>query len=176
MALLRPVPLLALAFAAGACARSVPVTTNGQVAPRSQSVARFSGTLKAPTLSSPSTISKQSTGATATAYGSVMLTRIAEVSDRWRYEVTVTSPPSAGGQLAWALYSGTCGASTPPVVPTNELAPLDLNSAGTGMVRGEFGALLEPNGTYHVNVYFGARATDVNNVMLCTRLGFSGKP
>ena len=168
---------LAFALVAGACARSVPVTTNGEGAPVATSVARWSGQLKAPNLSSSSVLVSKptSSGATATSYGNVMLTRVGQQGDRWGYEITVTAPPSAGGQVAWALYTGSCGSPTPPVVPPNELPPLDLGAGGSGAVRGEFTALMQPKTTYHVNVYFGPRATDVNNVMLCTKLSFSGK-
>ena len=169
---------LVFALAVAACSKSVPVTTNGPSGDRvSTSVARWSGQLKAPNLSSSSALVTKPTsgGATATSYGNVMLTRVGPQGDRWSYEIAVTAPPAAGSQVAWALYSGSCGSPTPPVVATNELPPLDLGSGGSGAVRGEFTARMEPKNAYHLNVYFGPRATDVNNVMLCTKLTFSGK-
>ena len=165
---------LVAAAAVAACAKSVPVTTNEPVA-KGQAANRWSGALRPPAMATTAVLSRTAPSATAASYGNVMLTRLADRPDRWRYELTVTAPPMAGSQVAWALFTGSCGASSPPVVPTAELPVMDLGSGGAGAVRGELGATLEARTTYHVNVYTTPRATDVNNVLLCAKLSFSGQ-
>jgi hypothetical protein len=169
--------LLSAVFVAGAvvaCAKSVPVTTN-EPASRAQGAMRWTGALRPPAMASTAVLSRGSPSATAASYGNVMLTRVADQPDRWRYELTVTAPPLSGSQVAWALFTGSCGASSPPVVPTAELPVLDLGSGGGGAVRGEIGATLSARTTYHVNVYTTPRATDVSNVLLCAKLSVSGQ-
>ena len=139
-------------------------------------VARWSADLRQPSMSASPVMSSGagSGGAQASSYGTAMLTRV-EGAGRVRYEVNVTAPPAAGRQLAWALHTGSCTTPSPPVVPVNELPPLDLGSGGGGVARGEFTAELDPRTTYNVRVYTTNRATDVNGVLLCARLNYSGK-
>ena len=169
--------LLATVALATACARSVPVTTtSGDVQTARADVQRWSAPLKPPSMTSSAVISTgaDAGGATAAAYGSVTITQSLGTGST-RYDLNVTIPPAAGRQLAWALYTGSCTTASPPVVPVNELPPLDLGSGGSGTVRGNLPATLDPKTTYNLRVYGHSRASDVNDVVLCARLGFSGR-
>ena len=176
MASLRSPLMILAAVLATACAKSVPVTTNesGAQAAGSANTQRWSAPLRQPSMTSSPVLSTETTGATAAAYGSAMLTQTPGAGNA-RYEVTVTVPASANRQVAWALFTGSCGTASPPVVPVNELPPIDLNASGSGAARGTLSTELDPRATYNLRVYGAARATDVNNVVLCARLGFSGK-
>ena len=173
---LRLLRFASLALVLGGCARSVPVTSDGASgAVALSSVSRWSADLKQPTMNASPVIATGGTGgAQASSYGTVTLTQLPG-GERVRYELTVTSPPAAGQALAWALFTGSCVTPSPPVVPVNELPPIDLGSGGGGLTRGEFVATLDPKATYNVRVYTKNRATDVNNVLLCARLNYSGR-
>lgn len=177
MASLRSSAVMVVATLVAACAKSVPVTTNdGVTATRQAEVDRWSASLKQPTLNSSAIMSGggESPGSVATSYGSATLTQ-GRGAGNARYDVSVTMPPAANRQVAWGLYTGTCSTASPPVVPTNELQPIDLDASGSGTVRGNLSATLDAKTTYNLRVYAGPRATDVNNVVLCSRLGFSGR-
>ena len=178
MASLRSFVVILTVAALADCERSVPVKTNeGTTQARSPDVQRWSAPLKQPSMNSSAVISgvgEASTGSVATSYGSVMLSQTAG-SGRARYELTVTVPPAANRQVAWALFTGSCSTASPPVVPINELQPLDLDAAGSTTQRGYLPVELDPRATYNLRVYAASRATDVNNVVLCARLAFSGK-
>lgn len=170
------VVILAGAALAAACAKSVPVTTNDGATVTAE-VLRWTASLKQPSLNSSAILpgaSGESPGSVAASYGSAALTQTRGGSSA-RYEVTVTMPPAANRQVAWALFTGSCGTASPPVVPVNELPPLDLDASGSGAARGTLPVQLNPTTTYNLRVYGSGRATDVNNVVLCARLGFSGK-
>ena len=169
-----PAVILAAALAA-ACAKSVPVTTNdGSAAAPRTAVDRWTGALRQPSMTNTAVIAGASTpGATAAAYGSATITQPRGTGPA-RAELSVTIPASANRQVAWALYTGSCTTASPPVVPVNELQPIDLDASGSGTVRGNLSVVLDAKATYNLRVYSGARATDVNNVVLCARLGFSG--
>lgn len=180
MSLRRPIPTLVVvasvaSLTLGACSRSVPVTTNGAPV-ASPDVGRWSADLKQPTLSSTPVMSggAGSGGSQASSYGSALLSRIEGV-DRVHYEISVTAPPLSGRQVAWAIYTGSCTTPSPPVVPVNELPGIDLGSGGSGMARGEIAMSLDPRTTYNVRVYGSNRATDLLNVVICSRLTYSGK-
>jgi hypothetical protein len=176
MASLRSPLVILAAVLATACAKSVPVTANetgGQVS-AAANVQRWSAPLKQPSMTASSVLSTTTSGATAASYGSATLTQ-SPGTGHARYEVTVTVPPAANRQVAWALFTGSCGTASPPVVPVNELPPIDLDASGSGAARGSLTTELSPKATYNLRVYGSARASDVNNVVLCARLGYSGR-
>lgn len=166
MALLAVViPVVAVGCASGAGGGAGGGQTGG--------VARWSSALKQLNMAATGTLSG-SAGAVASAYGNVTFSPVADMRGRTRYELSITAPSLAGQTVAWALYTGACNTPSPPVVPVNELPPIDVANSGAGEVRGEFSAPLNAGTTYHVNVYTVPRATDVNNVLLCGRLSYSG--
>lgn len=175
MASLRRLVLTVTAIALAACARTVPVaSSDGATAAPRADVDRWTASLRQPTMTNTAVIGGASPGAVAASYGSVTLTQ-PRGAGSGRIELTVTIPAAANRQVAWALFTGSCTTASPPVVPVNELQPIDLDASGSGAVRGGLPATLDPNTTYNLRVYSGPRATDVNNVVLCSRLGFSGK-
>ena len=176
MASLRSSVMILAAVLGTACAKSVPVTANetGAQVSGAANLQRWSAPLRQPSMTASPVLSTATSGATAASYGSAMLTQSPGATYA-RYEVTVTVPAAANRQVAWALFTGSCGTASPPVVPVNELAPIDLDASGSGAARGNLPTELNPKTTYNLRVYGSARATDVNNVVLCTRLGFSGK-
>lgn len=175
MASLRSFAVTVTVAALAACARSVPVTTTGDgtVAASRADVDRWTASLRQPTMTNTAVIGGASPGAVAASYGSATLTQPRGGSAR--FEVAVTIPSAANRQVAWALFTGSCTTASPPVVPVSELQPIDLDASGSGAVRGTLSVPLEAKTTYNLRVYAGGRATDVNNVVLCSRLGFSGK-
>ena len=170
-----PAVILAAALLA-ACAKSVPVTTNdGTVAAPRADVDRWTASLRQPSMTNTAVIAGTGTpGATAASYGTATITQSRGAGPA-RAELSVTIPSSANRQVAWGLFTGSCTTASPPVVPVNELQPIDLDASGSGTVRGNLSAMLDAKTTYNVRVYSGPRATDVNNVVLCARLGFSGR-
>lgn len=176
MAPLRSFVVIMLAAALAACAKSVPVTeTEGATpAPRTD-VDRWTASLKQPAMTNTAVLAGATTpGAVAASYGSVTITQ-PRGAGYARFEVAVTVPSAANRQVAWALFTGSCTTASPPVVPVNELQPIDLDASGSGAVRANLSVPLDGRASYNLRVYAGPRATDVNNVVLCTRLGFSGK-
>ena len=167
--------VLPAALVAGGCASTTPVAGAGGGV-QAGSAQRWSAQLRQPSLSASGTLRSSTTtgGSTATSYGSVSFMPVVDSRGRMRYELSVTAPTLGGSQVAWAIHTGECRTPSPPVVPLSELPVIDLATSGTGVVRGELPMQLEPRTTYHVNVYSTPRATDVNNVMLCGKLGYSG--
>lgn len=167
------------ALVAGGCASSTTAGAGGGSAAPSGSSAgpqRWSASLRQLNMSNNATLGGGTggSGATATSYGSITISPVGDTRGRMRYELSVTAPTMGGQQIAWGIFTGACNAPSPPVVPVNELPPIDIASSGAGVVRGEFSVPLDPATTYHVNVYTVQRATDVNNVLLCAKLGYSG--
>ena len=176
MASFRTPAVILAAVLVAACAKSVPVTTNdGTTAAARVDVDRWTGSLRPPSMTSSAVIAGSSTpGATAASYGSATIAQSRGASYA-RAEVNVTIPSAANRQVAWALFTGSCTTGSPPVVPVNELQPIDLDASGSGAVRANLSVPLDARASYNLRVYAGPRATDVNNVVLCARLGFSGK-
>jgi hypothetical protein len=160
-----------LPVVAGGCASGAGggTATGGQVG----GVSRWSASLKPLNLAATATLGGPP-GSVASAYGNVTLSPVTDMRGRTSYDLSITAPSLAGQTVAWALYTGACNAPSPPVVPVNELPAIDVASSGAGQVRGEFSVQLNSGTTYHVNVYTVPRATDVNNVLLCGRLAYSG--
>lgn len=167
MVLLRRTILPLVSLAAAACASA---GTSGGSSGRT---ARWSATLKQPTMSSSAVISAGVAQAQAASYGSLVLTPL-PAGERTRVELSVTAPQKVGAQLAWAVFPGPCNAATPPVIAATEFPLVDVTNSGTGIVRNEMAFGLDPRATYHVNIYGSSRATDVSNVVMCGTLNYSG--
>jgi hypothetical protein len=164
MPVIRQCALLLVFVAGSGCASHKPGTT------KIPGAAHWSGDFRQE--SSSAVIGSDLTRGRASSYGAVTLTPSADQERRAKFEVTVTTSLT-GTQIAWAVYEGTCGAPTPPVLPVNEFPTIEIGSNGAGIVRGELPVGLNVRGTYHANVYWSNRASDVSNVMMCAKLSYS---
>src|SRR5262249_35408883 len=107
-------------------------------------------------------------------YGTIVLTPVPDQERRVKIDLSVNTSVT-GTQIAWAVYEGTCGAPTPPVLSVNEFPTIEIGTNGAGVVRGELPVGLNVRGTYHANVYWTNRASDVSNVMMCANLAYAGQ-
>ena len=106
----------------------------------------------------------------SSAYGSITVTSQAATPPLTRVEVSVNAPVPSGTQVGWAIFSGGCGAPTPPVVGPHEFPTIEISGNNNGSVRANLQVALDPRGTYHANVYWASQVTDLNNVMMCANL------
>ena len=106
----------------------------------------------------------------SSAYGSITVTSQATTPPLTRVEVSVNAPVPSGTQVGWAIFSGGCGAPTPPVVGPHEFPTIEIAGNNNGSVRASLQVALDPRGTYHANVYWASQVTDLNNVMMCANL------
>ena len=72
--------------------------------------------------------------------------------------------------MGWAIFTGSCGAPTPPVLGPHEFPTIEIGGNKNGSVRASLPVNLDPRGTYHANVYWASQVTDLNNVMMCANL------
>jgi len=110
--------------------------------------------------------------ARSTGYGTITLTPVSDQQGRVKVDLSVTTSVTST-QVAWALFEGPCGAPTPPVIAVNQFPTIEVGNNGSGLVRAELPMTLDTRATYHANVYWTGRATDVTNVMMCAKLAFS---
>jgi hypothetical protein len=108
----------------------------------------------------------------AAAYGSLLLTPAERDPGRLRVELSISAPVDPSTQLAWAIFSGPCGTPSPAVIGLQEFPAIEINGGG-GSVRSLMSLPLDPRSSYHANVYWSSRATDVSNVMMCANLAFT---
>ena len=106
----------------------------------------------------------------SSAYGSITVTSEETTPPVTRVEVSVNAPLPTGTQVAWAIFSGSCGAPTPAVAGPHEFPTIEIGGNNNGSVRASFRLALDPRGTYHANVYWASQMTDLNNVMMCANL------
>ena len=164
MPVIRQCALLLVVVAGSGCAPH-------KVSTKAGGVARWNGSFKQE--SNSAVIGAEMARGRSSGYGTVVLTPVPDQERRVKVELSInTSLTSA--QIAWAVYEGTCGAPTPPVLAVNEFPTIDIGTNGAGVVRGELPIGLNVRGTYHANVYWSNRATDVSNVMMCANLAYSG--
>lgn len=152
---------LLILSAGSACAtgaRSAEPTTPG----------RWQGTFRQQS-STPLAVMGAAQQARATPFGSITLSPSPTDSSRYRVELLVSAPVESNTQLAWAMFTGPCGTPSPSVVGLTEYPAIEMGNAG-GAVRTVMALPLDPRGSYHVNVYYGSRPTDVNNVMMCANV------
>ena len=106
----------------------------------------------------------------SSAYGSITVTSQGTTPPATRVELSVNAPVPSGTQVGWAIFSGSCGAPTPPIVGPHEFPTIEIGGNNNGSVRVNFQLALDPRGAYHANVYWGSQVTDLNNVMMCANL------
>ena len=164
----RKCAVLLVLIAGSACAsHKAPATTT-----TSSSTERWSGSFKQ--VARSAVIGSDMTRARASGYGTITLTPVADQKGRVKVDLSVNTS-LAGTQIAWAVFEGACNAPTPPVIQVNEFPTIEIGNSGSGIVRTELPLTLSSRATYHANVYWTGRATDMSNVMLCAVLDFTGK-
>jgi hypothetical protein len=104
------------------------------------------------------------------AYGSITVTSQLTTPPLTRVEVSVNAPVASGTQVGWAIFTGSCGAPTLPVIGPHEFPTIEIGGNNNGSVRASLQVALDPKATYHANVYWGSQITDRNNVMMCANL------
>ena len=165
MPVIRQCALLLVFVAGGGCtSHKAAATTTTKGAPR------WTGNFKQE--SNSAVIGAEMARGRSSSYGSVVLTPVPDQERRLKVELSVTTSLTSA-QIAWAVYEGTCGAPTPPVIAANEFPTIDIGTNGAAVVRTELPIALNVRGTYHANVYWSNRATDVSNVMMCANLAYA---
>ena len=164
MPVIRQCALLLVLVAGSGCASHKPSA-------KASGPARWSGNFKQE--SNSAVIGAEMTRGRSSGYGTVVLTPVPDQDRRVKVELSVNTSLT-GAQIAWAVYEGTCGAPTPPLLAANEFPTIDIGTNGAGVVRSELPIGLNVRGTYHANVYWSSRATDVSNVMMCANLSYAG--
>lgn len=159
---------LVLVFVAGSgCASHKSASTTTTKGPP-----RWTGNFKQE--SNSAVIGAEMARGRSSSYGTVVLTPVPDQERRVKVELSVTTSLTSA-QIAWAVYEGTCGAPTPPLLAANDFPTIDIGTNGAAVVRAELPLTLNVRGTYHANVYWSNRATDVSNVMMCANLGYAGQ-
>ena len=164
MAVIRQSALLLALVAGTACASHQAATTSGPD--------RWSGSFRQS--GNSAVIGSELSRARSSGYGTVTLTPVKDQKGRVKVDLSVNTSLS-GTQIAWAVFEGPCNAPSPPVIAVNEFPIIEIGSNGNGLVRAELVMTMNSRGSYHANVYWSGRATDVSNVMLCANLAFSGQ-
>jgi len=164
MAAIRQCPVLLALVAGSACA--------SHTAARAAGPERWSGNFRQ--AGNSAVIGAELSRARSTGYGTILLTPVADQPGRVTIDLSVNTSLS-GTQIAWAVFEGPCNSPSPPVIAVNEFPAIEIGSNGNGTVRGELPMTLNVRGSYHANVYWTRRATDVSNVMLCANLNFSSQ-
>lgn len=113
-------------------------------------------------------------GAQGAAYGTITLTPVENAQGRMSVDLSINAPVDPGTQVAWAVFGGSCGAPTPPVMGQDEFPTIEVANSGSGIVRTIMAMPLNPNSSYHANVYWSSQASDVTNVMMCANLALTG--
>ena len=92
-----------------------------------------------------------------------------------RVDISINAPVQPGTQLGWAIFSGQCGSTSPPLIGAMQFPTIEVANSGNGSVRATLPLSLDPHGMYHANVYWNAQVTDVSNVMMCANLGLDNR-
>lgn len=140
---------------------------------QNQGVARWSGGFKQSQMAASAVVGP-ATPNSAAAFGSITVTPVEGAPNRARVELSISAPMANGRQLAWALFTGSCGAPTPPLAGPNEFPLIDVGNNGSGMVRTTMSITLDPHSDHHANIYQSGRVSDVSNVLMCANLAYSG--
>jgi hypothetical protein len=131
----------------------------------------WTGSFRQPATAASAVIGAATPGRAA-AFGTISLTPDDIGVRKYRVELAISAPVDPNTQLAWAIFSGPCGATAPPVTGINEFPTIEIGSGG-GSVHTTMALPLDPHGSYHANVYWSSRASDVSNVMMCTNLALN---
>lgn len=159
--LTRSVLLVALVGLA-ACATSNRPTS-------SASPVRWTGNFRTVGTPSSAVLNTKSTDSQGSAFGSITVTNADSTPPTSHVDLTISAQAMSGRDLAWAIFSGPCGAATPPVASLQEFPPISVSSSN-GRVSTDLRFRLSPSAEYHANVYASYRANDVANVLMCTNL------
>jgi len=157
----RWVVLLALAGLASCATSNRPTTSTGPV--------RWSGNFRTVGSASSAVLNTSSTDSQGSSFGNIIVVNADSMPPTSHVDLTMSSPSMSGRELAWAIFSGPCGAPTPPVASLQEFPPLSV-STGNGRVSTDLRFRLTPGAEYHANVYASSRANDVANVLMCANL------
>jgi len=150
---------------AGGCAHGGVSTSTT----RAGETPRWTGQFRQVEGSSQSAVMGASTNSTRGAYGDIAVTTKDTLHALSTVDLSVSAPVIGSTQLAWAIFSGPCGAPLPAVAGVTEFPPIEITSGGSH-VKVDVNFALRPGGEYHINVYNSNRATDVSNVMMCAPL------
>jgi len=101
--------------------------------------------------------------------GTINLTALGGTPAQTRVEVTI-SGATPNMQLGWAVFGGACGSPAPIVAGQNQFPAISVSNSGDGHIQADISFSLDPRSSYHANVYFGSRANDMNDVMMCANL------
>lgn len=162
----RVVPALTLVTALSACV-TAGAKTGGSSEPGS-----WSGSFKQPQLAASAVVGPATPGRGA-AYGSISLLPVTGQLGRFNVELSISAPVDGNTPLAWAIFSGPCGTPSPAVAPLTDFPTIET-SGGGGRVQAVMALDVRPRGSYHVNVYWASRPSDVSNVMMCANLAENG--
>jgi hypothetical protein len=155
-------PLLFVLIGAAACATSNrPTTTSGPE--------RWSGNFRTVGTPSSAVLNTTSTDSQGSAFGSITVVNSNTTPPTSHVDISISAQAMSGRELAWAIFTGSCGAATPPVASLQEFPPLSV-STGNARVSSDLRFELSPGTEYHANVYASYRANDVANVLMCTNL------
>lgn len=107
----------------------------------------------------------------AAAYGNITLTPVgSDTCGRVRVDLSVNAPVPPSTQLGWALFPGPCGAPTLMMAGALEFPTIEIANSGAGSIRAVMRFRLDARATYHANVYWSFRISDVSNVMMCAKI------
>lgn len=168
MIAIRPVASALLLATVGACASKSTAASSSDGPPR------WTGTFKQ-SQSAASAVVGPATAGRGAAYGTITAVPLASGMPGNRIELSISAPLPAGTQIAWAMFSGSCGSPTPPLAGPQEFPTIELTSTGSGFVRTSMTFRLDTHATYHANVYWSSRVSDVSNVMMCANLAVSSR-
>lgn len=108
-------------------------------------------------------------------YGTITVTPTDVQAGTSRVEISINAPVTPGTQVAWAMFTGQCGSTSPPLIGAMQFPTIEIANSGNGSVRSVLPFALDTHGTYHANVYWSAQATDVSNVMMCANVGLDNR-
>ena len=101
--------------------------------------------------------------------GTITVTRLSTTSAQMSVDISINTGAGAS-QNGWAIFSGVCGSPGPMVAGQNQFQPISVSSSGDAHLKTDIAFTLDPNASYHANVYWVPRANDMNDVMMCANL------
>lgn len=159
--------LCALVIAAAGCVSSGShVNTGGP--------AHWTGSFRTSQYAATAVIGPAQPGRSA-GYGTITIAPVEAPASSSRVEISVNAPVPSGTQIGWAVFSGQCGSTSPPLIGAMQFPTIEIANSGAGSVRAVLPLSLEEHGTYHANVYWNSQVTDVSNVMMCANLGLDNR-
>ncbi len=90
-------------------------------------------------------------------------------------ELSISAPVAGGSHLGWSVFTGSCGSPTPALAGPHEFPTIEITSSGGARLKASLSFTLDPRSTYHANVYWSSRVSDVSNVMMCAPLTVAGR-